>query len=399
MGTEQKVIMTVNAGSSSIKLDLFTTDFKPILNISATNIGQPHSKITVESNPEDKKVRHIRIAGYEEAAEALFVSINDELSSEHIVAIGHRVVHGGKTYFKPTKITDEVLVHLKQLPIFDPSHMHATIGVAEIFKHRFKDIPQVACFDTAFYNDLPLVAKLLPIPRKYEKLGLRRYGFHGLSYESLLSDFSLLAGENAAHGRIILAHLGSGASLTAVKNGKPIDTTMSFTPASGIPMSSRSGDLDPGVMAFLHRQSGMTIAEFNKMVNFESGLLGISGISADMEELIRESDKNQSAKEAVDVFCYQARKAIGSLSATLGGLDSLIFAGGMGENSPLIRARICDDLEYLGIVIDEHRNNNHEFLISRDQAQAGVHVMHTDEAKVIATHTYQLVKHTKKDKK
>ncbi len=383
--------MTVNAGSSSIKLDFFTLDLNSILNISARNIGQPGSAITIEASPDDKQIRHIRMAGYEEAVDALLDVANGELSAEQIIAIGHRVVHGGMTYFKPTELTSGVIGQLKQLPIFDPSRLHATIGVAEIFKHRFKDIPQVACFDTAFYKDLPIVAKLLPIPRKYEKLGLRRYGFYGLSYESLLGDFSTYAGEDAATGRIILAHLGCGASLTAVKNGKPVDTTMSFTPASGIPMSTRSGDLDPGVLAFLHRQSGMTIAEFNRMVNFESGLLGISGLSADMEELINESDKNKSASEAVDVFCYQARKAIGGLSATLGGLDSLIFAGGIGENEPLIRAKICDGLDYLGITIDEHRNSNHEFLISGEQSGVGVHVMHSNEAKVIAAHTNQVM--------
>jgi acetate kinase len=392
MGSTQTAILTVNSGSSSIKLVLFSAEtLKRILEISVANIGQQNATVTLETASDQKHTQEIQADNHESAIAAMLDRIADQLSPDGLVAIGHRVVHGGQKYGEPIVITAGVVENLKHIAPFDPEHMKTAIGLIDTFQHRFPQTTQVACFDTAFYKDMPLVARLLPLPRKFESLGLRRYGFHGLSYEYLLQQFRELAGETAMNGRVILAHLGSGASLTAVKNGKPLDTTMSFTPASGIPMSTRSGDLDPGIVAFLHERTGMTIEEFNHMVHFESGLLGVSGTSADMEVLIRDSAHSQHAADAVNLFCYQVRKTIGSFAAVLGGLDSLIFAGGMGENAPFIRENVCEGLEYLGIKLDTQRNMDHEFLISGDDSAVGVHVIHTDEAAVIAAQTRQTV--------
>ena len=258
-------------------------------------------------------------------------------------------------------------------------------------RQAYPNIPQVACFDTAFFHDLPRVAQILSLPRKYESAGLRRYGFHGLSYSYLQSAFTSLAGTGAVNGRVIYAHLGSGASLAATLNGKPVDTTMSLTPASGIMMSSRSGDLDPGVFGFLERR-GVNTDQFTHMVNHESGLLGVSELSADMQTLLEHETDNVKAKEAVSLFVYQIKKSIAALSATIGGLDSLIFAGGIGEQSPIIRSRVCQGLDYLGIEIDETKNQGNSQLISSNNSRVGVHVIPTDEAQIICQQVLHCIK-------
>ncbi len=389
MGTKRN-ILTVNAGSSSVKLVLFSNDpQRQVFAAEATNIGQPNAALKIVTQHKDVENIKLNVASQMEAAEAILDRMADKITD--LDGVGHRIVHGGPYFSKPVVVTQEVIDKLRGLSTFDPEHLPVEIELVKFFTERFASIPQIACFDTAFYQNMPDVAKLLPLPRKFEKLGLRRYGFHGLSYEYVLRNFKEVAGEESAHGRVVLAHLGGGASLTAVKDGKPLDTTMSFTPASGIPMSTRTGDLDPGIVAFLHQQASMTVDEFNHMVNFESGLLGVSDTSADMELLIREYADNQHAAEAVDLFCYQVRKTIGSFAAVLGGLDSLVFTGGMGENAPVIREKVCQSLGYLDISLDKQRNQNHEFLISRDESRVGVHVMRTDEAAVIAAQTRQVI--------
>ena len=243
----------------------------------------------------------------------------------------------------------------------------------------------MACFDTAFHYDLPRVARLLPIPRRYEAQGVRRYGFHGLSYAFLMRELARLAGAEAARGRVILAHLGNGASLAAVREGKPVDTSMAFTPAAGVPMSTRSGDLDPGLVWYLARTEKMDAKEFNEMVNFQSGLLGVSETSADMRDLLQREGQDVRAAEAVELFCYQVRKWIGAFAAALGGLDTLVFAGGIGENASPIRARVCDGLGFLGIELEQRRNVKHAPLISPDSGRVKVRVIRTDEALMIAS--------------
>jgi acetate kinase len=249
----------------------------------------------------------------------------------------------------------------------------------------------VACFDTAFHHDLPRVARLLPIPRRYEAQGVRRYGFHGLSYAFLMGELARLAGTEAAQGRVILAHLGNGASLAAVHGGKSIDTSMGFTPAAGLVMSTRSGDLDPGLVSFMARSEQMTASQFDQMVNHESGLLGVSETSSDMRDLLAQEAGDVRAAEAVALFCYQAKKWIGSFAAALGGLDTLVFAGGIGENAPLVRARICDGLGFLGIELNETRNAKSAPLISPDAGRVAVRVIRTDEELMIARSVIRLL--------
>jgi acetate kinase len=256
--------------------------------------------------------------------------------------------------------------------------------LTEEFHRRFPDMSQVACFDTAFHHDLPRVAQLLPIPRRYEAQGVRRYGFHGLSYAFLMGELARLAGMEVAHGRVILAHLGNGASLAAVHRGKSMDTSMSFTPTAGVPMSTRSGDLDPGLVWYLGRTEGLDARGFNEMVNFKSGLLGVSETSSDMRDLLEREKQDVRAAEAVALFCYQVKKWIGAFAAALGGLDTLVFAGGIGENAPPVRARICDGLGFLGIELDEKQNATNEGVISSETSRVPVRVIPTDEELMIA---------------
>jgi acetate kinase len=299
-------------------------------------------------------------------------------------------VHGGTRYTRPQSITAEVLKELRRLSPYDPEHLPGEISLIEGFSRRYPTVPQVACFDTAFHRDMPRVARLLAIPRRYDADGVQRYGFHGLSYAYLMDELARVAGREAADGRVILAHLGNGASLAAVLAGKSVDTTMAFTPTAGLPMSTRSGDLDPGLVSYLARTDGMTVEQFHEMVNTKSGLLGISEISPDLRDLLaHESDVR--AAEAVAFFCYQTKKWIGAFAAALGGLDTLVFSGGIGENSAVIRARICDGLGFLGLMLDEARNAAGDPIISQDKSEVTVRVIRTDEEIQIANSVSQLL--------
>ena len=269
--------------------------------------------------------------------------------------------------------------------------MPEEILLTEAFHRRFPDLPQVACFDTAFHHDLPRVARLLPIPRRYEAQGVRRYGFHGLSYAFLMEELARCGDQAATKGRVILAHLGNGASLAAVRDGKSVDTSMSFTPTAGVPMSTRSGDLDPGLVWYLARTEKMNDKQFNEMVNFQSGLLGISETSSDMRDLLEHETLDVRAAEAVALFCYQVKKWIGAFAAALGGLDTLVFAGGIGENAAPVRDRICDGLGFLGIKLDEKRNAVNEGVISAAASRVAVRVIRTDEELMIAKTVCQVL--------
>ena len=318
------------------------------------------------------------------AVGALMDWIEERIGVGTLTAVGHRVVHGGPKYSAPQRITAEMVEELRRLSPFDPEHLPEEILLTGAFHRRFPDLPQVACFDTAFHHDLPRVARLLPIPRRFEAKGVRRYGFHGLSYAYLMGELARLAGPVAAQGRVILAHLGNGASLAAVRGGKPVDTSMSFTPTAGVPMSTRSGDLDPGLVWYLTRIEKMGTKEFNEMVNFQSGLLGVSETSSDMRDLLDRETKDVRAAEAVALFCYQVKKWIGAFAAALGGLDTLVFAGGIGERAPVVRARICDGLEFLGIELEENQNAANGDIISAHSGRVLVRVIHTDEEWMIA---------------
>jgi acetate kinase len=284
----------------------------------------------------------------------------------------------------PELVTPELITDLRRNVPFDPQHLPLEIELMETIAKRHPALPQVACFDTAFHRTMPRVASVVAIPRRYEAAGVRRYGFHGLSYEFLMQELARLGTPAAARGRVILAHLGNGASLAAVKDGHSIDTSMGFTPASGLVMGTRSGDLDPGVISFLSRSDGLSVGQFEKMTNHASGLIGISETSADMRDLLAREKTDARAAEAIAIFCYQTKKWIGSFAAALGGLDVLAFAGGIGENLPEIRRRICADLNFLGVALSEGRNTANAQMISADDARVGVYVIRTDEELVIA---------------
>jgi acetate kinase len=380
-------ILTINGGSSSIKFALFEAgaSLQRVLEGRLERIGLPGTTLRVKgSNEADNFSRPVTAPDHTVAVGVLMDWIEERGGRDALTAVGHRVVHGGPKYSEPRLINAELVEELRRLSPFDPEHLPEEILLTEAFHRRFPDLPQVACFDTAFHHDLPRVARLLPIPRRYEAQGVRRYGFHGLSYAFLMEELARLAGSAAAQGRVILAHLGNGASLAAVRDGQPVDTSMSFTPTAGVPMSTRSGDLDPGLFWYLARTEGLAAKQFNEMVNFQSGLLGVSETSSDMHDLLDRETQDVRAAEAVALFCYQVKKYIGAYAAALGGLDTLVFAGGIGENAPAVRARICDGLGFLGIELEEKRNAANEGLISTPASRVVIRVIRTDEELMIA---------------
>jgi acetate kinase len=390
-----KKILTINGGSSSIKFALFESGDPParVLMGEMEGIGTPGAVFHVKGPESFEKISRPVVAPDHKVAVGLLMDwIEGSLGKDALAAVGHRVVHGGAAFSAPQLITHEMIAELGQLKPFDPEHLPEEILLTQAFHHRFPDLPQVACFDTAFHHDLPRVARMLPIPRKYEAQGVRRYGFHGLSYEFLIGELGRLAGMDSANGRVILAHLGNGASLAAVKGGKSQDTTMGFTPTAGMPMSTRSGDLDPGLVWYLSRTEKMGDKQFNEMVNFKSGLLGISETSSDMRDLLVSEARDPRAAEAVAIFCYQAKKWIGAYAAALGGLDTLVFAGGIGENAPPVRARVCEGLGFMGIEIDEKLNAANEPVISPAKSRVTVRMIHTDEEQIIARSVWSVLK-------
>ena len=305
-------------------------------------------------------------------------------------AIGHRVVHGGMDHAEPEAITPALLAALRSLTAIDPDHMPQAISAIEALGGLYPSLPQVACFDTAFHRHMPPVAQRYPLPREFSDAGIVRYGFHGLSYEYIVQELRSLD-PAAADGRLLIAHLGSGASMAAVRGGRGVETTMGFTPTGGLMMGTRSGDLDPGVLLYLLQDGGMSPLALSGLVNRRAGLLGTSGISSDVKELLDRRATDPGAVEALELFCYQARKFLGALAAVLGGLDTLVFTGGVGEHAAPVRAGISEGLEFLGIQLDAERNAANASIISRDDSPVTVRVMKTDEDLMIARHTYRYV--------
>ena len=347
-------------------------------------IGLSDAKLSYSDPTGSRRAsRGIAASDLPSAANSLIDWLETQEGFESVEAVGHRVVHGMK-HIEPEKITRQLLDELHGIELYDPDHMAGELKLIEVFQQRHPKLSQVACFDTAFHRGMPRVASMLPLPRRYEAKGVQRYGFHGLSYAYLLEELARVAGAKTAQGRVILGHLGSGASLAAVRDGKCIDTSMGFTPTAGLPMSTRSGDLDPGVAAYLERTEGMNAEKFYAMVNHEAGLLGVSETSSDMRDLLSREAQDIRAAEAVALFCYQAKKWIGAYAAALGGLDTLVFAGGIGENAPPVRARICEGLGFLGIRLDESRNADSAAVISTGDSQVAVRVIRTDEEVMIA---------------
>jgi acetate kinase len=382
------MILTINSGSSSIKFALFKTGnaLDKVSYGALTRIGLPGTGFTVNSEP---KPLPVKAKDYTEAIEFLLGWLEKNVSFHGVKAIGHRIVHG-MHHTEPGLITNQLLDDLKNIRAFDPDHLPYEVKLIEAFKKNHPETAQFACFDTDFHKNMPRVAKLLPIPRRFDKSGIHRYGFHGLSYNYLMLELEKTSGKTIANGRIILAHLGSGASMAAVKHGKSIDTSMGFTPDSGLPMSSRTGDLDPGVAWFMMKSENLSPKQFNHLISRESGLLGISETSGDMHDLLKLEETDVRAAEAVSLFCYQVKKWIGAFAAALGGIDTLVFTGGIGENAPEIRARICEGLGFLGIELNDKQNKENASYISANGSGISIRVIHTDEEMMIAKLVYEM---------
>ena len=383
----RSLILTINGGSSSLKFSLFERieQLPLLLSGQIDRIGLPQSRWNVkwfDSGREEQS--DIDAPDQKAAVHWLLDWLERTIGFAGITAIGHRIVHGGSRYHQAEIITFELIEELRKISPCDPDHLPSEIDLIEAFRSHSPDLPQVACFDTAFHHNLPRVAQLVPIPRRYQAAGVRRYGFHGLSYEFLLEELTHIGQPNEASGRVILAHLGAGASLAAVREGQSIDTTMGFTPASGLVMATRTGDIDPGLIGFLQRTERMSADQFDDMVNHHSGLLGISETSSDVRDLLSRQASDVRAAEALQLFCYQAKKGIGAFAAVLGGVDTLVFTGGVGENSAEIRRRICEGLEFIGICLDAERNESNSALISTDDSQIKVRVIRSNEELMIA---------------
>ena len=388
------MILAINGGSSSLKFALFDRGEPPLRRAGGTieRIGLPDSVMLTDDNGNGRlKTRPVHVPDQNSCVGLILDWVEGQATDIRLEAIGHRIVHGGMDHYRPELVTPELLADLREMIPYDPEHLPSELALIDACMARCPSARQIACFDTAFHHDMPAVARWLPIPRRYYERGVRRYGFHGLSYASLLEELKRTGAPGESDGRIIFAHLGSGASMAAVKRGRPVDTTMGFTPASGMPMSRRAGDLDPNLVAFLSRTEGMSLSEFQHLVNRESGLLGMSEVSADMRELLAREAGDPRAADAIELFCYQARKWIGALAAAMDGLDTLVFSGGIGERAPTIRARICRGLTCLGLTIDRERNETGHGLISAAENPVVVRVMQTDEEGQIALAAQRLL--------
>jgi acetate kinase len=388
-----RCVLTVNGGSSSIKFALYRAD-SPATRLLAgkiERIGLPKPILTARDGDEKAAPHFIRAPDHCAAGAFLIGWLDRHVGFDKVVGIGHRVVHGGIKLKEAQRITPRLMTELHRISPYDPEHMPSGIQLMEVFHRHRPQMPQVACFDTAFHRDMPRVAKLLSIPRRFDAKGVQRFGFHGLSYTFLMEELARVAGPQTARGRLILAHLGNGASLTAVHNGKSIDTSMGFTPAAGIPMSTRAGDLDPGLVWYLARTEQMTGKQFHEMVHHESGLLGVSEISPDMRDLLAREAKDVRAAEAVALFCYQVKKWIGAFAAALGGLDTIVFSGGIGENAYQVRERICDGLQFLGLRLDARKNRASAPVITAPGSRVMVRVIRTDEEVTIARTVCQVL--------
>ena len=381
-----KSILTINSGSSSLKFALYkkADPFERLLYGKVDRIGLKGTSLDFNSLIKNEKGNiRIEVSDHKLVANSLIDWLEKQVDFSLIRGVGHRIVFGMK-HTDPELITNELLDELRRIIPYDSDHLPAEIELVEVFRQRYPNLKQVACFDTAFHSTMPRVAKLLPIPRRFDKIGIQRYGFHGLSYAYLIEELVRIAGKKVGKGRVILAHLGNGASITAVFKGKSIDTSMGFTPAGGLLMGTRPGDLDPGVAWYMMKSEKLTPKQFNNLINHESGLVGISETSSDMRDLLANESDDIRAAEAIELFCYQAKKWIGSFAAALGGLDTLVFAGGIGENCPVVRSRICEGLAFLGIGLDEKQNSKNARIISKEKKSVAVRVIHTDEEWMIA---------------
>lgn len=379
-------VLTINSGSSSIKFALYRADSSMgrLVTGKLERIGLPDPSITIKGDDGHLQKLSVKAPNHRAAGNLIIKWLDANFGFDGITGVGHRVVHGGPNFTSPQRITRALVQELHRLSPYDPEHLPSSLELMGLFHRHHPHVPQVACFDTGFHSHMPRVAKILPIPRRFDKKGVQRFGFHGISYAYLMEELERIAGSKVAKSRIILAHLGNGASIAAVRKGKSIDTSMGFTPAAGLPMSTRSGDLDPGLVWYLARTEKITGKKFHEMVHRQSGLLGVSETSSDMRDLLAREKKDIRAAEAVAMFCYQARKWVGAFTAALGGLDTLVFAGGVGENASVVRARICNGLQFLGLRLDQKQNGLSAPVISTRASNVTVRVIRTDEEVMLA---------------
>jgi acetate kinase len=381
-------ILCLNSGSSSLKFALYElgdSKEKLFAEGGAESIGLYGGRLWARDAA--KRIvseRRCDFAGQRQAVKAVFDLI-EELELPVPSGVGHRIVHGGPDYTSPVMVDADVMEVLRKLVPFAPLHLPDEILCIEAVSGHFPHLPQAACFDTAFHRGMPELSQRFPLPRYLWDEGVRHYGFHGLSYEYILSALG-----SGACGRIIIAHLGNGASMAAVKNGRPVDTTMGFSPTGGFMMSTRSGDLDPGILLYLMNKKKFDAGKIEHLVNHEAGLLGVSSSSPDMKTLL-ENRENPNAKQAVEMFCYHLRKHIGSLAAALDGLDVLVFTGGIGEKAAPVRRWVCQGLTHLGIHLDAGLNEAHAGIITAPQSACTVRVIPTNEDLIIARHTRKLL--------
>lgn len=389
-------ILTINSGSSSLKLalyDMVGTSESLLLSGVIGRIGLRAGRFHAKDVNGDTLVdQRLDVPDHDTALEVLFEWLANYAPGQDLCAVGHRVVHGGPKYSQPHLITSELMAALNELVPLAPDHLPHELHAIQAVSRIYPSLTQVACFDTAFHRHMPDLAQMYALPRYLRHEGVMRYGFHGLSYEYIMHELRSTAGPEVADGRVIVAHLGNGASMAAVRCGKSVDTTMGFTPTGGLVMSTRSGDLDPGVVLFLLEEKGMRPHAVNAMLNQQAGLLAVSGVSSDMKALLSKVGENSRVSEAVDLFCYQVKKYLGALAAVLAGLDTLIFTGGIGENAPAVRRCISRDMEFLGIHLNASRNDANAPVISDDGSPVTVRVMKTNEELMIARHTRNLIR-------
>jgi len=387
--TPPNTILCLNSGSSSLKFALYQIGpEKEVLLMRglADRIGQAGGRFCARDGENRVAANdEIRFDNHASACQAILEILKRE-ETPRPQAIGHRVVHGGPNYAAPQRVDAALLSALRGLIRFAPLHLPSAVAIMEVLDNLYPGTPQVACFDTAFHRRMPEVAQRLPLPADLWEEGIRRYGFHGLSYEYILESL-----DKEGRGRLVIAHLGNGASMAAVRDGQPVDTTMSFTPTAGLVMGTRCGDLDPGVLIYLMRERGCNVNQLSELVNFRSGLVGVSGFSSDMKTLLDRRENAPSAEIATALFCYQARKFIGALAAALGGLDLLVFTGGIGERAAPVRSEICRELTFLGVHLDEPRNAAHADVISTAESGCAVRVIPTNEELMIARHTTRVL--------
>ena len=387
-------IVVLNAGSSSIKFSLFTVQgdwLAPARRGQIEGIyGAPRfvARDVVGVVVGERSWPDGTHLGHDGALDHLLGYLRGEIARHRLVGVGHRVVHGGVAYARPVVVDATILEDLDRLVPFAPLHQPHNLAPIRLLLERAPELPQVACFDTGFHRTIPEIAQMFALPIAFHEAGVRRYGFHGLSYEYIASVLQRFD-ERMAHGRSIVLHLGNGASLCAIEAGRSVATTMGFSPVEGLPMGTRSGSLDPGVMLYLMDRHGMDARSIEQLIYHQSGLLGVSGVSSDMRTLLSSDDTR--ARLAVDLFVYRIRREIGSLAAALGGLDAIVFTGGIGENSAIIRERICRDAAWLGVDLDPAANTNDEPRICTPESRVGAWVIPTEEELVIARHTRDLL--------